>query len=32
MIRVSKRAVEKLKETHKNGQKNGFRVFISGLG
>jgi Fe-S cluster assembly iron-binding protein IscA len=32
MIRISKRAVEKLKEAHKNGQKKGFRVFISGLG
>jgi hypothetical protein len=32
MIRISKRAVEKLKGAHKNGHKNGFRVFISGLG
>lgn len=32
MIRISKRAVEKLKGAHKNGQKNGFRVFMSGMG
>jgi len=32
MIRISKRAVEKLKGAHKSGQKNGFRVFVSGLG
>jgi hypothetical protein len=32
MIRISKQAIEKLKGAHKNGQKNGFRLFISGLG
>jgi hypothetical protein len=32
MIHISKRAVEKLKETHQSNQKNLFRVFISGIG
>ena len=32
MIRISKRAVEKLKETYQNRQKNLYRVFVSGMG
>jgi hypothetical protein len=32
MIRVSERAVEKLKETYQNRQKNLYRVFVSGMG
>lgn len=32
MIRISKRAVEKLKETYQNRQKNLYRVFVSGVG
>jgi len=32
MIQISKRAVEKLKETHQGSQKNLFRLFISGIG
>jgi hypothetical protein len=32
MIRISKRAVEKLKGAYQSGQKNLFRVFISGIG
>jgi hypothetical protein len=31
MIRISKRAVEKLRETYQN-QKNLYRVFVSGMG
>ena len=32
MIRVSKRAVEKLRETDQHHQKNWYRVFVSGIG
>jgi hypothetical protein len=32
MIQVSKRGVEKLKGTDQNGQKNLYRVFVSGMG
>jgi Fe-S cluster assembly iron-binding protein IscA len=32
MIRISKRAVEKLKETYQNRQKNLYRIFVSGMG
>jgi hypothetical protein len=32
MIRISKRAVEKLEGTHQRGQKNLFRIFVSGIG
>ena len=32
MIHISKRAVEKLKGAPPSGQKNLFRVFISGIG
>jgi hypothetical protein len=32
MIRVSKRAVEKLRETYQKGQKNLYRIFVSGIG
>jgi Fe-S cluster assembly iron-binding protein IscA len=32
MIRISKRAIEKLKESYQSTQKNLFRVFISGVG
>jgi len=32
MIRISKRAVEKLKGAHPGSQKNLFRVFVSGMG
>jgi Fe-S cluster assembly iron-binding protein IscA len=32
MIHISKRAVEKLKGADQGSQKNGFRVFVSGMG
>jgi hypothetical protein len=32
MIRISKRAVEKLKGALQDGEKNLFRVFVSGIG
>ena len=32
MIRISKRAIEKLKGSNQSGQKNWFRVFISSIG
>ncbi len=32
MIRISKSAMEKLKESRQSAQKNWFRVFITGLG
>jgi len=32
MIRISKRAVEKLKETYQNRQKSLYRIFVSGMG
>jgi len=32
MIDISKRAVEKLKGVRPSGQKNLFRVFVSGMG
>lgn len=32
MIRISKRAVEKLKGAYEGSQKNLFRVFVSGMG
>ena len=32
MIRISKEALEKLKGSNENGQKNWFRVFISRIG
>jgi len=32
MIRISKRAVEKLKGAQRSSKKNLFRVFISGMG
>jgi hypothetical protein len=32
MIRISKSAMEKLKESNQSTQKNLFRVFISGIG
>jgi len=32
MIRISKRAVEKLKGSDQSNQKNWFRVFIRGIG
>jgi hypothetical protein len=32
MIRISKRAVEKLRETYQNRQKNLYRIFVSGMG
>jgi hypothetical protein len=32
MIRISKRAIEKLKGSNQSSQKNLFRVFISGIG
>ena len=31
MIRISKRAIEKLKGSNQSSQKNLFRVFISGI-
>jgi hypothetical protein len=32
MIRLSKQAIEKLKGSQQNSQKNLFRVFVSGIG
>jgi len=32
MIRISKSAMEKIKESNQSTQKNLFRVFISGIG
>ncbi len=32
MIRISKKAVEKLKESHPSSPKNSLRVFIKGIG
>ena len=32
MIRVSKSAIEKLRESNESTQKNLFRIFISGIG
>jgi len=32
MIRISKSAFEKLKESDQSTQKNWFRIFISGIG
>jgi len=32
MIRISKRAAEKLKEAYPDSQKSSFRVFVSGMG
>jgi len=32
MIRISNRAIEKLKESDQSNQKNLFRIFISGIG
>jgi Fe-S cluster assembly iron-binding protein IscA len=32
MIRISKSAIEKLRESNESTQKNLFRIFISGIG
>ena len=32
MIRISKRAIEELKESNQSSQKNLFRIFIRGIG
>jgi hypothetical protein len=31
MIRISKRAIEKLKESHQSGKKDLYRLFISSI-